>query len=102
MITRVLSIETSCDDTSVAVVENTGQVLAVISANQDQIHGPFGGVIPELACRNHTMRLLPLIEQTFDEAKLSWKDIEGIAVTVKPGLIGSLMVGVITAKTLAY
>jgi len=71
------------------------------SQNQDDIHTPFGGVIPELACRNHTMRILPLIESTFSEAGLSWKDVDGIVVTSKPGLFGALLVGVTVAKTLA-
>jgi len=98
----VLALETSCDDTSVALVDESGSVLAVQSVNQDDIHRPYGGVIPELACRNHTMRLLPLIESIFKEAGKTWNDVDGICVTSKPGLIGSLMVGVTTAKTLAY
>lgn len=98
----VLAIETSCDDTSVALVEAPGKVLAVRSLNQDDLHAPFGGVIPELACRNHTLALLPLLNEVFVESGIGWKDIDGIAVTSKPGLIGSLLVGVSTAKTLAY
>jgi N6-L-threonylcarbamoyladenine synthase len=96
-----LAIETSCDDTSVALVHQTGRVIGIKSQNQDTIHAPFGGVIPELACRNHTMRILPLISELFLETKISWQEIDGIAVTSKPGLIGALLVGVTVGKTLA-
>ncbi|GIL16804.1 MAG: tRNA N6-adenosine threonylcarbamoyltransferase [Oligoflexia bacterium] len=98
---KVLGIETSCDDTSVAIVSDNGQVLSVVSANQDLAHAPFGGVVPEIACRNHTMNLLPLVEEAFKKSNLQWTDIDGIAVTNRPGLIGSLIVGLVTAKTLA-
>jgi N6-L-threonylcarbamoyladenine synthase len=99
---RVLAIETSCDDTSVAIVDDARRVLALKSLNQDDVHAPFGGVIPELACRNHTQRLLPLLEEVLLESGFDWDEIDGIVVTSKPGLIGSLLVGVATAKTLAY
>ena len=97
----VLAIETSCDDTSVAIVDSTGFVTKCISANQDMAHRPFGGVVPELASRNHTLQILPLIEELFTQGKCNWDSIDGIAVTSRPGLIGSLLVGVVTAKTLA-
>jgi N6-L-threonylcarbamoyladenine synthase len=96
-----LAIETSCDDTSAAVVDATGWVLAVASANQNQAHRPFGGVVPEVASRNHTARLLPLVDQAIRASGLGWAGIDGIAVTYAPGLIGSLLVGVVAAKTLA-
>jgi N6-L-threonylcarbamoyladenine synthase len=96
-----LAIETSCDDTSVALVDKSGFVLGLKSQNQDSVHAPFGGVIPELACRNHTMRILPLIEALFAETGMDWSRIDGIAVTSKPGLIGALLVGVTVAKTFA-
>jgi N6-L-threonylcarbamoyladenine synthase len=98
----VLAIETSCDDTSVALVDHSGFVLEMKSQNQDSIHAPFGGVIPELACRNHTLRILPLLDDLMLSARVKWRDIVGIAVTSKPGLVGSLLIGVTTAKTLAY
>lgn len=101
MIQLVLAIETSCDDTSVAIVRHDGQVLSCISANQDLAHAPFGGIVPEIACRNHTFHLLPLVQQALQKASLTMKDLQGIVVTNRPGLIGSLIVGVITAKTLA-
>ncbi|MFN7728488.1 MAG: tRNA (adenosine(37)-N6)-threonylcarbamoyltransferase complex transferase subunit TsaD [Bdellovibrio sp.] len=101
MIKRVLAIETSCDDTSVAVVRHDGFVEAVVSAHQDLQHAPFGGIVPEIACRNHTLNLLPLVEEALLQAGQTWEQIEGLAVTNRPGLIGSLIVGVSTAKTLA-
>ncbi len=96
----VLAIETSCDDTSVAIVSSAGFVRAINSQNQDDVHAPFGGVIPELACRNHTMRIGPLIEKSMKDSKMGWDEIGGIVVTSRPGLLGSLLVGVTVAKTL--
>lgn len=101
MIRAVLAIETSCDDTSVAVVAAGGFVRVCCSADQNLAHAPFGGVVPEIASRNHTLHLLPLVEKVLADAGLDWGGIDGIAVTSRPGLIGSLLVGVITAKTLA-
>jgi N6-L-threonylcarbamoyladenine synthase len=98
---RVLAIETSCDDTSVAIVGDDGWVFGLASASQDQAHQPFGGVVPEIASRNHTHILLPLIDRVLSESRTSWNDVDGIVVTHAPGLIGSLLVGVVTAKTLA-
>lgn len=98
---RVLAVETSCDDTSVAIVEANGKVLFCESANQDLAHKPFGGIVPEIAGRNHTEKLLPLIEKALKETKLTWEKIEGLVVTARPGLVGSLLVGVVTVKSLA-
>lgn len=98
---RVLAIETSCDDTSVAVVEKTGWVHSVVSASQDLEHEPYGGIVPEIACRNHSIALIPLIEEALKKANMTWQDIPAIAVTNRPGLVGSLIVGLITAKSLA-
>jgi N6-L-threonylcarbamoyladenine synthase len=97
----ILGIETSCDDTSVALVDEQGYVKALMSVNQDTAHRPFGGVVPEVASREHTERLLPLIDGAMKEAGLDWSRIRGLAVTSRPGLIGSLLVGVVTAKTLS-
>lgn len=97
----ILGLETSCDDTSVALVNSEGRVRAMVSANQDTQHRPFGGVVPEVASRQHTENLLPLIDQCLSESGAQWKDIEAIAVTSRPGLIGSLLVGVVTAKALS-
>lgn len=98
---HVLAIETSCDDTSVAIVREDGLVLRCLSANQDLAHQPFGGVVPEIASRNHTLQILPLLEELFKKTRFTWERLDGIAVTSRPGLIGSLLVGVVTAKTLA-
>ncbi len=97
----VLSIETSCDDTSVAVVDSQRRVRCCLVASQDLVHKPFGGVVPEIASRNHTAHILPLIEEAFKKSQVTWDDILGIAVTNRPGLIGSLIVGLVTAKSLA-
>lgn len=101
MISLCLAIETSCDDTSVALVGSDGFVHGLVSANQDLAHAPFGGIVPEIACRNHSLNLLPLVETVFQKSKWTWKDVQGIAVTNRPGLIGSLIVGIVTAKSLA-
>lgn len=101
MFRQILSVETSCDDTSVAIVNADGFVLAQCSASQDLQHAPFGGVVPEVASRNHTIALLPLIEETFKKANLTINDIDGFTVTNRPGLIGSLIVGVMTVKALS-
>ena len=101
MIERVLAIETSCDDTSVAIVNRQGEVLSLVSASQDLEHEPYGGIVPEIASRNHSIALIPLIEEALKKAHLKWSDIQGLAVTNRPGLVGALIVGLMTAKTLA-
>lgn len=101
MIEAVLAIETSCDDTSVAIVEKSGWVKSLVSASQDLEHEPYGGIVPEIACRNHSLVLLSLIDEAFKKANMNWKDVGGIAVTNRPGLIGALIVGLVTAKSLS-
>jgi N6-L-threonylcarbamoyladenine synthase len=101
MINKVLAIETSCDDTSVAIVDRNGWVHCIVSATKDLDHEPYGGIVPEIASRNHSISLLPLIDQIFIKANMNWDDIDGIAVTSRPGLIGALIVGLVTAKSLA-
>ncbi len=101
MISLCLAIETSCDDTSVALVGADGCVHQLASAHQDLAHAPFGGIVPEIAGRNHSENLLPLIETIFQKSGKTWADIQGIVVTNRPGLIGSLIVGIVTAKSLA-
>ncbi len=95
---HVLAIETSCDDTSVAIVDRSGYVHDLMSASQDLAHRPYGGVVPEIAGRNHSETLLPLVEAIIKTK--GWDAIDGIAVTNRPGLLGSLLVGVVTAKAL--
>lgn len=101
MIEKVLAIETSCDDTSVAIVDRTGWVHSVVAASQDLEHEIYGGIVPEIAARNHSIALIPLIEEAFKKAGMKWSDVQGIAVTNRPGLIGALIVGLITAKSLS-
>jgi N6-L-threonylcarbamoyladenine synthase len=96
-----LALETSCDDTSVALVNDNGFVLSQMTAHQDLAHSVFGGVVPEIAGRQHYESLLPLIDQLFTKNNFTWKQISGIAVTNRPGLVGSLLVGLVTAKTLS-
>ena len=94
-----LGIETSCDDCSVSVVRDSGEVLFLNQNPQDQIHEKFGGIVPELASRHHGEQLLPLIDQALKAVPLSKIDL--IAITNRPGLLGSLLVGCVTAKTLS-
>ena len=101
MFRQILAVETSCDDTSVALVAADGSVRALVSAHQNKAHEAFGGVVPEIASRNHTHHLLPLIDRCLESAGLSLADVDGFAVTSAPGLIGSLLVGLVTVKTLA-
>jgi N6-L-threonylcarbamoyladenine synthase len=101
----ILGIESSCDDAAAAVLEtNTAGIADVRSscaANQDDIHRAYGGVVPELASRNHVVTIAPIIERALDEAGCRLANIEGIAVTRGPGLVGSLLVGLMFAKGLA-
>lgn len=95
-----LGIETSCDDTSVALVNHQGLVLAQMMASQVKGHLPFGGVVPEVASRLHAEALLPLIDHVMTSFDEGWAGVDLISVSSRPGLIGSLLVGVVTAKTL--
>ncbi len=99
---RLLGIETSCDETSVAVIDERGRVLANLIASQIERHRPFGGVVPEIASREHLEHLMPLIETSLAAAEIDRSGIDGIAVTVGPGLIGALLVGVAAAQGLAW
>jgi N6-L-threonylcarbamoyladenine synthase len=98
---RVLSIETSCDETAVAVVEGGEKILSNLVSSQHDIHDRFGGVVPELASRAHIERINPLVDDALTEAGSGWADIEGIAVTRGPGLVGALLVGLATAKAMS-
>ena len=98
----VLGIDTSCDDTSVAVVENGRFVKSNATHSQIASHRPYGGVVPELASREHLKNIMPVAEKAISSSGLSLQDMDGIAVTIGPGLIGSLLVGVYYAKSLAY
>jgi N6-L-threonylcarbamoyladenine synthase len=102
---KILAIETSCDETAVAVVESVdkyrGNILSNVINSQIEIHAQYGGVVPEVAARSHIEVIIPVIEKALSDAKCSWDEIDAIAVTKGPGLIGSLLIGVLTAKTLA-
>jgi N6-L-threonylcarbamoyladenine synthase len=98
---KVLGIETSCDETAAAVVEDGCQVLSNQIASQVDIHARYGGIVPEVASRQHTLSIVPIIERAMAEAKVSWNDLEGIAVTMGPGLAGSLLTGVNIAKAIS-
>lgn len=96
----VLGIESSCDDTGAAVLRD-GQELSNVVASQEAVHGPYGGVVPELAARNHILHVVPVIERALEVAGVTLADVDGIAATRGPGLVGSLLVGLCTAKALA-
>ncbi len=98
---RILAIETSCDETACAILENGRALLASTVASQMDIHARYGGVFPEVASRQHVLSIVPVVEDTLSKAHLSLKDIDAIAVTRGPGLAGSLVVGVNAAKGLA-
>jgi N6-L-threonylcarbamoyladenine synthase len=102
---KILAIETSCDETAAAVIESSRKYSAKILSNvinsQIEIHAQYGGVVPEVAARSHIEVIIPVIEKALCDAKCGWDDIDAIAVTKGPGLIGSLLIGVLTAKTLA-
>ena len=98
----ILGIETSCDETSVALLRPDGEVRCNLIASQIARHQPFGGVVPEIASREHLVHLFPLLEEALDEGAASWNEVETIAVTAGPGLIGALLVGVSAAQGLSY
>jgi N6-L-threonylcarbamoyladenine synthase len=100
--TIILGLESSCDETAAALVTADRRVLAHRLAGQEAEHRPFGGVVPEIAARAHVDALLPLIEGALDDAKLSLSDVDAIAATAGPGLIGGVMVGLVTAKALSH
>ncbi len=97
----VLGIESSCDETAAALVDDGRTIIAQRIASQDEAHRPYGGVVPEIAARAHAERLAPLIKAVLDDAGLSLADLDGIAATAGPGLIGGVMVGLVSAKALA-
>lgn len=97
-----LGIETSCDETSAAVLRGTRELLSCVIATQIPIHQKYGGVVPEIASRNHILSILPVVEQALDEAGTALTEIDQVAVTYGPGLVGALLVGVSAAKSLAF
>ena len=97
----ILGIETSCDETAAAVVENGSHILSNVVVSQIDIFAEYGGVIPEVAARNHLEVIMPVIKKALTDANKTWSDIDAIAVTHTPGLLGSLLIGTLTARTLA-
>lgn len=98
---KILGIESSCDETAAAIVEDGRKLLSNVVNSQIDIHAHYGGVVPEVAARSHIEVINPVINQALSDASLTWDDIDAIAVTYAPGLIGSLLVGTLAARTLA-
>jgi N6-L-threonylcarbamoyladenine synthase len=98
----VLGIETSCDETAAAIVRDGREIVSSVIASQIATHARFGGVVPELASREHLDKIVPIVEEAFTRAGTTKDEIDGIAVTIGPGLIGSLLVGVSYAKAMAF
>lgn len=98
---KILGIETSCDETAAAVVENGQHILSNAVVSQIDIFAEYGGVIPEVAARSHLEVMMPVVEKAMKDANCTWDDIDAIAVTYAPGLLGSLLIGTLTARTLA-
>ncbi len=99
--TRLLTLETTCDETAAAIVDDNLRVLGAVVASQDELHGPFHGVVPEIAARAHLERIVPVIDEAWRRAGLTRGDIDAIAGAHTPGRAGSLLVGVVAAKTLS-
>jgi len=98
----VLGVETSCDDTAAAVVRDGREILANVVSSQDQVHSPYGGVVPELASRQHIRNIVPIVDTALQRAGVTIQQIDGIAATYGPGLVGSLLVGLSMAKGMAF
>lgn len=98
----ILAIETSCDETAAAVVKNGREILSNVIYTQIKLHTVFGGVVPEIASRKHIEKINPVIEAALSEAGVTLADIDAVAVTYGPGLVGALLVGVAEAKAIAY
>ena len=98
----VLGIETSCDETAAAIVRDGCEIVSSVIASQIETHKRFGGVVPELASREHLDKIVPIVDEAFERARIQPHEIDGIAVTVGPGLVGSLLVGVSYAKAMAF
>ncbi len=98
---KILGIETSCDETAAAVVEDGTEILSNVISSQVEIHSRYGGIVPEVASRQHLLSIIPIVEKALSDAKVRAGDLSAIAVTNGPGLAGSLLVGVNLAKALA-
>jgi len=101
MSVRILGIESSCDETAAAIVANGREILSSVIASQIDIHRKYGGVVPELASREHLRHIMPVVRDALEQAKMDLRDVDAIGVTQGPGLVGSLLVGITYGKTLA-
>src|SRR5216684_2230157 len=99
---RILGIETSCDETAAAVVEDNANILSSVVASQLATHGKYGGVVPELASREHLRAIVPVVRLALEQAQTGFDDLSAIAVTEGPGLVGSLLVGITYAKSICF
>ena len=99
---RILAIESSCDETAAAVVEDATRVLSSVVASQLETHGRYGGVVPELASREHLRAIVPVVREAMERASCGWSDLSAVAATAGPGLVGSLLVGLTYAKALSF
>ena len=98
----ILGIESSCDETSASLVSNGNELLSNVISSQNEIHAKYGGIVPEIASRKHMEMIIPVVREALSKAKKNLKDLDGIAVTMGPGLIGSLLVGLSTAKSISF
>ena len=98
----ILAIESSCDETAAAVVRNGREVLSNVISSQIELHKLYGGVVPEIASRKHIEKINQVIESALEDAQMTLEDMDAIAVTYGPGLVGALLVGVAEAKAIAY
>src|SRR5499427_5641939 len=101
MSVRILGIESSCDETAAAVVADGREILSSVVASQIDIHRKYGGVVPELASREHVRSIVPVVREALERAKLAVSEVDAIGVTEGPGLVGSLLVGITYGKSLA-
>src|ERR1700688_2191070 len=99
--TRILGIESSCDETAAAVVADGREILSSVIASQIGVHRQYGGVVPELASREHLRKIVPVVREALDRAGMSLRDVDAIGVTCGPGLVGALLVGLTYGKALA-
>src|SRR5947199_4386078 len=99
---NILAIETSCDETSVAIVREGRHIMANAVASQIPLHQKYGGVVPELASRQHILTIVPILEEALSRAKMTWVNVDAVAVTRGPGLSPALLVGVNAAKAIAF
>src|SRR5574341_15619 len=98
----ILGIETSCDETAAAILEDGRRIRSSVVASQDLLHAPYGGIVPELASRRHVEAIWPVVQEALTRAGADFGDLDGIAATTGPGLIGSLLVGLCFGKALAF